>query len=411
MNRRLDWLTVALLGLACIAAGCEKDTDKVELRVLQTPSAQGSLGPNLARGADGIVVLSWMEPEGDGNALRFAVFEDGAWRNTRTVVSGANWFVNWADFPSVVPISNSQWAAHWLVRREAGGYAYDVHAAFSNDSGDSWSEPFTPHTDGTDTEHGFVTLFPDQGGVGMIWLDGRKFVNEYDENDVGASGMTLRTATFGADRTPVTETLVDDLICDCCQTDVAMTSQGPVAVYRNRTVDEIRDIYLTRNVDGAWQAGKPVGDDGWEIPGCPVNGPVIQAKGSQIAVAWFSAGNQQAKVQVAWSNDAGETLSNPVQVADGGLHGHVGAAMLPSGDMAVAWLSSAGGTVELHLRRVSSSGEAGPDQVIAEATGVASFSVPQVMLVGENLLLAWTDTSGEDSLIETALVPLPFLER
>jgi hypothetical protein len=409
MNRRLDRLTIALLCIACITAGCGKGADNHELRVLKTPSAEGSMGPNLARGADGTVVLSWIEPEGDGDALRFAVFGDGEWQNTRTVVNGANWFVNWADFPSVVPISKSQWAAHWLVRREAGGYAYDIHAAFSDDAGQTWSEPFTPHTDGTDTEHGFVTLFPDQGRVGMVWLDGRKFVNEYDENDVGASGMTLRTATFGADGSPVTDALVDDLICDCCQTDVAMTSRGPVAVYRNRTVDEIRDIYLTRYVDGAWQAGKPVGDDAWEIPGCPVNGPVIQAKDSQIAVAWFSAGNQRPKVQVAWSNDAGENMSDPIVIADGGLFGHVGAAMLPSGDMAVAWLSNAGGTAQLHLRRVSSSGEAGPDQVIAEATGVAAFSVPQILLVENKLLLAWTDASGEDSLVKTALVPVRFL--
>ena len=244
----------------------------------------------------------------------------------------------------------------------------------------------------------------------MIWLDGRKMVNEYDENDVGGSGMTLRAATFGGDHATDGETLVDDLICDCCQTDVAMTSLGPVAVYRDRTVDEIRDIYLTRFVDGAWQRGEPVGSDSWEIPGCPVNGPVIQAQGPQLAVAWFSAGNEQPKVQVAWSKDAGETMSAPVQVAGGGLHGHVGAAMLPSGDMAVTWLANAGGTAELHVRRVSPSGEAGPDQVIAEATGVAAFSVPQVLQLGENLLLAWTDASRQDSLVKTALVPLQYLQ-
>ena len=346
------------------------------------------MAPNLASGPDGTVVLSWIEPEGDSDALRFAVFEDKAWRNIRTVVSGDNWFVNWADFPAVVPISNSRWAAHWLVRREAGGYAYDIHAAISADSGNSWSEPFTPHTDDTDTEHGFVTHFSDGDGVGMIWLDGRKMVNEYDENDVGGSGMTLRAATFGGDHATDGETLVDDLICDCCQTDVAMTSLGPVAVYRDRTVDEIRDIYLNRFV----------------------NGPVIQAQGPQLAVAWFSAGNEQPKVQVAWSKDAGETMSAPVQVAGGGLHGHVGAAMLPSGDMAVTWLANAGGTAELHVRRVSPSGEAGPDQVIAEATGVAAFSVPQVLQLGENLLLAWTDASRQDSLVKTALVPLQYLQ-
>ena len=368
------------------------------------------MAPNLATGPDGTVVLSWIEPEGDGDALRFAVFDDNRWVKLRTVVRGDNWFVNWADFPSVVPISESLWAAHWLVRREASGYAYDIFAALSSDAGDSWSEPFTPHTDGTDTEHGFVTLFPNQGGVGMMWLDGRKMVNEWDENDVGASGMTLRAAVFGPDHAAMQETLVDDLICDCCQTDVAITSQGPVAVYRDRTVEETRDIYLTRFADNEWQAGQPVANDRWEVPGCPVNGPVIQAYDSDFAVAWFTAGNEDPKVLVAWSKEAGKNMSAPVQVAAGGLYGHVGAAMLPAGDMAVSWLSSAdGGTAELHLRRVSSSGEAGPDQVIAEAAGVAPFSVPQVLRVGESLLLAWTDTSGEDSLVKTAQVPLQFL--
>jgi hypothetical protein len=84
--------------------------------------------------------------------------------------------------------------------------------------------------------------------------------------------------------------------------------------------------------------------------------------------------------------------------------------------MAVSWLSSAeDGTTELHLRRVSPSGAAGPDKLIAEATiaeatGVAAFSVPQVALLGEDLLLAWTDASGEHSLVRTALVPLQFLD-
>ncbi len=399
----------ALFVVAC-GNGPDSAADPDTVLVIESPAGPGSMAPNLATGPDGTVVLSWIEPDGDMDLLNYSVFDGSGWSQASTVTSGDNWFVNWADFPSVVPISESLWAAHWLVRREAGGYAYDIYAAFSEDAGESWSEPFNPHTDNTDTEHGFVTMYPSSGGVGMVWLDGRKFVNEYDENDVAASGMTLRSAVFAPDRTPREEVLVDDLICDCCQTDVAITSEGPVAVYRDRTVEEIRDIYFTRYVDGKWLPGKPVGDDGWNIPGCPVNGPVIQANDSLVSVAWFSASNNEPKVQLAWSNDAGRTMSAPVEVATGGLLGHVGAAMLPAGDMAVGWLSkAAGGSAELHLRRVSASGHAGPDKVVAEATGVAPFSVPQLMLVGENLLLAWTDTSADESRVRTALIPLPYL--
>ncbi len=416
MTRRQDLVTSALLCLAGIVAGCgngpESTADYYAIRLLETPSGIDSVSPNLASGPVDTVVLSWIEPDGDLDLLRYSVFDGHGWNRPRTVTSGDNWFVNWADFPSVVPLSETLWAAHWLVRREAGGYAYDIYAAISRDAGNTWSAPFTPHTDNTDTEHGFVTIFPHHDGVGMVWLDGRKFVNEYDAKDVAASGMTLRAAVFGPDRTASEELLVDELICDCCQTDVAITPGGPVAVYRDRTVQEIRDIYLARYVDGAWQPGKPVGDDGWNIPGCPVNGPVIQASGSQLAVAWFSASNDQPRVQLAWSDDAGSTMSAPVEVAAGGVLGRVGAAMLPSGDMVVSWLSSAeGGRAELHLRRVSPSGQAGPDQAISEAAGVAAFSVPQLMLVGENLLVAWTESSGDSRRVRTALVPLQRLQE
>jgi len=135
MNIRMARLTITLLALISIAFGCTRQQDAPDLKqtkVLQTPAAQGSMASNLAAGPDGSIVLSWIEPEGDGDALRFSVFEDGNWATTRTVASGEDWFVNWADFPSVVPVSESRWAAHWLQRREAGGYAYDIRAVLSD---------------------------------------------------------------------------------------------------------------------------------------------------------------------------------------------------------------------------------------------------------------------------------------
>ena len=145
MKTRLYYQVAALLCLPAMVAGCAEgpNADSSELPI---PAAAGSMAPNLATGADGTVVLSWIEPEGAGHALQFTVFDGNTWGDARTVVTGENWFVNWADFPSVVPVSASDWAAHWLVRREAGGYAYDIHAALSDDAGNSWSESFLPHS-------------------------------------------------------------------------------------------------------------------------------------------------------------------------------------------------------------------------------------------------------------------------
>jgi hypothetical protein len=244
----------------------------------------------------------------------------------------------------------------------------------------------------------------------MIWLDGRKMVNEYDETDKVASGMTLRSATFDHELLPFKEALVDDLICDCCQTDIAITADGPIAVYRNRTVNEVRDIYVSRREFGEWQPGHPVGDDNWEIAACPVNGPVIQAMGSTVAVAWFTAPNELPRVKVAWSDNSGRTFADPVEVAVDRPLGHVGSALLPNGDLALSWLRSTGaGGAELLLSRISRSGEITAPLVFAEAADVFAFSVPQLTLEGDNLISAWTIEMDGTYGVASAIVPLSML--
>jgi len=399
-------LLVLVFGMA--GCGSEPGTDMTtsEIRLLETPAAIGSMGPNLVAGAGGSAILSWIEPFGDGSALRYSALDGDAWGMPQTVASGDNWFVNWADFPSVVPVSESLWAGHWLVRREAGGYAYDIYAAISADGGATWSEPFTPHSDDTDTEHGFVTIFPNDGGVGMVWLDGRKMVNDVTD-DVAASGMTIRSATFGADLSATREVLVDDLICDCCQTDVAITADGPVVVYRDRSVVEIRDIYVSRLVNGEWQEGQAVSDDNWEIPGCPVNGPVIKANGSDVAVAWFTASNERPVVKAAWSADSGQSFSKPIEVSSDQPLGHVGSALLPNGDLVVSWHHrTGGGRAELVLRRVSASGEMGNVHVLQEAADIFAFSVPQLLFVKNELIASWTSKVDDEFYVNSAAIPL-----
>ena len=65
--------------------------------------------------ADGSLVMSWLQPEGDTQLLMYSLFETGAWSEPREIARGDNWFVNWADLPSVVPIDSNTWIAHWLV--------------------------------------------------------------------------------------------------------------------------------------------------------------------------------------------------------------------------------------------------------------------------------------------------------
>lgn len=408
---RLFIRCVGCLSLATFFAGCAQDTTPVvfvpQLTPLPSVGVAGSMAPYLARGHDGAIVMSWLEPRDEEHMLQYAVLEDGGWGAPRTVASGDNWFVNWADFPSVMPISGDLWAAHWLVRQPAGGYAYDVTLSLSHDNGETWSEPTLAHSDNAEAEHGFVSFYPLDGGIGFIYLDGRKQVNEYTE-DPNETGMTLRAAMLTTAGALADEQLVDSLICDCCQTDVAMTAEGPIAVYRNRTEGEIRDIYVTRRVDGQWMAGTPIYNDNWEIPGCPVNGPEIFANGDDVAVAWFTGSNDTPKVQFVRSSDSGKTFSDPVIISTGELLGHVGMTLDSNGNAWITWQGSAGeGQVELKLRRVDTGNQMGPVHTIVAKGAVNSFSVPQIMIHGSNLVLAWTEGEYGKTRIMSAEVALP----
>lgn len=405
-------LLAACLLAASVVAGCTRDPERetagFEPRPLEAVSAAGSIGPHLAAAPGLPVVLSWVEPRDGAHALLYAVLGTDGWSEPRSVMAGNDWFVNWADFPSVTPLSGNLWAAHWLVRQPAGGYAYDVFVSLSSDGGTTWSEAVKPHNDGTPTEHGFVTLFPRGAGAGLIWLDGRKTMEPPSHEGV-TNGMTLRAATLTREGTIVDAAVVDGLTCDCCQTDVALTQRGAIAVYRDRTEGEIRDIYAARLAEDGWRPGRAVAEDGWKINGCPVNGPVVASEGDHLAVAWFTGADDQPRVRVTRSPDAGMTWTAPVDVAGDGTSGHTGLALLPDGAVAVSWICDRPAGASVCLRTVSADDERGPVHVVSGAGGVPPFSVPQLVRDGQRLIAAWTEKSGNTTRIASAIIPIASL--
>jgi hypothetical protein len=372
-------------------------------------AAKDSFAPHLAVASDGTVVMNWLEPAGDGHALRFSVLKNNQWETPRTVSSGGNWFANWADFPSVVPIREQFWVAHWLVSQPAGGYAYDVAVSVSNDAGQSWSEPFLSHDDQTATEHGFVSFFPDREGAGMIWLDGRNMTGEAHNHGAEGSGegMTLRSALVTADAEVLQPRLVDNLVCDCCQTDIALSEAGPVAVYRNRTGEEIRDIYYARLLNGRWDTGRPVSDDQWNISGCPVNGPAIAARGNDLVVAWYTGANEESAVKVAFSSDYSEGFEPAIKMDVADPLGGVDVLLLDNGDSVVSWLGeTAEGKAVFRLQRVSHNGIKGQQHQIAVTSAGRMTGFPQMVSTGEKIVLAWTDRSDQKTVIKSVWIPL-----
>jgi hypothetical protein len=409
--------------MAVLLLGCADDgpgagtAGRAELPdpvVLQVPAGLGVVYPFVAA-ARGEFIMSWTEPAEPGHALRFTTLSatdavgstlDGStpgWSEVRTVATGDDWFVNWADFPSVVPAPDGQLGAHWLQRSGPGTYAYDVVIAQSDDGGISWSAPVRPHRDGTQTEHGFVSLFPHEGALAAVWLDGRRFAGNTDEEP--SREMTVRFTTL-RDGVPDSETLLDARACDCCQTTAVVTTDGPLVAYRDRTEDEIRDIVVTRLVDGAWTEPRTVHDDGWHITGCPVNGPQADATGRTVAIAWFTQADERPRVLAAFSTDAGARFSAPIGIDDGDPLGRVDLLLLDDGRALVVWLERAGEEADLRGRLVSADGTVGPSRLLARTSAQRASGFPRMARSGSAVLLAWTDATAQPNTVRAAVLDL-----
>lgn len=395
----------ALAGLAAILLlGCVgRDVDRPALGSIDTlasPAAPGSAEPNLATGTDGRVYLSWIEPAGDSmHALRFATLEGDRWSAPRTIVSRADLFVNWADFPSIVALSGQRLAAHWLQRSGDAKYAYEVRVAQSSDAGQTWSEPLVPHRDGTATEHGFVSLFPFRDSLGAIWLDGRNFARA--AKGESADMMLLMTAIAPAGPAGA-ERVLDERVCDCCQTSLALAASGPIVVYRDRLAGEIRDISVVRWTDTAWSRATVVHADDWKIDACPVNGPAIAANGDHVAVAWFTAARDSARVYVATSANSGVSFGEPVRVDDGNPVGRVDVELDDRGGALISWMEfTAGQQADVRVRRIDPEGQRGASTVVARTSGARASGFPRMASRANEVLFAWTE-AGSPSRIRVA---------
>lgn len=309
---------------ASSTASYAEETGLFRLTDRGSPVGINAREPSLAPLSDGRVLLSWTEESGTEAEVRMAILNGSEWSDLRTINVSSKTYINWADFPSVVALAGGGLAAQWLELNGPGDYQYDVKIAFSKDEGRSWTDPIVPHDDRSQREHGFVSLVPDQfGGLTALWLDGR----EYDSQTEGESfenAMQLRARQINSDGTLNAESLLDVRTCTCCQTSAARTGSGDiVAVYRDRTADEIRDISVVRQTNGEWTEPATIYNDGWEIAGCPVNGPAIDTMGDRISVIWFTAAENEPKVRIAFSDDGGAQFDEPLRIDLGAAAGRV----------------------------------------------------------------------------------------
>jgi hypothetical protein len=399
----MSWKSAAVIVItlvSCACAAARHPDAPLVIQPLELSAGDGSLAPQLTATGEKAIV-SWIAAEGKRSTLKFAERTAAGWTAPRDVAAGDDWFTNFADVPTVLRLADGTLAAEWLVETDPRREAYDIKLAFSKDDGRTWSTPTSPHHDGTTTQHGFASLFQMPGaGLGLVWLDGRQTDNPENDN------MSVRAAVFDRAGTETSETLVDDRVCDCCPTAVAIAAGGPVAAFRDRSPEEVRDIAVSRFVDGRWTPSTRVHADDWKIEACPVNGPAISAHGRTVVVAWMTA-KDDSRAYAAFSNDEGATFGTPIRLDDSGTLGRVGVTLLDDGSAIASWIDFANKRAQLQLRRIEASGARGAAQTVAGLGGERTNGYPRLVRRGNELVFAWTEGTEGVSKVRTAAAKLP----
>jgi len=363
---------------------------KKEIYIQEIPFSyeNSNAQPNLVS-SDGSLSLSWISSKEENEAsLNYSQYIEGRWIKPQIIASGSNWFINWADFPAHAINQDLIITSH-LKKSASGKYTYDVVLNLQKLSGEKIKEDFLLNTDGIKAEHGFVSIIANnKKGFFITWLDGRNTIEKKIDGD--HKPMTIRFAEITDKGDVIKESELDASTCDCCQTSIAITDDGPIVVYRDRGEKEVRDIYSVKNINGTWEEPNEVHDDGWIINGCPVNGPKVAVNSKDLAVAWFTVSNGNPLVNVSFSKNNGNSFGAPLKVNDHDALGRVDVSFLNDEEVIVSYMEVDDIGTYLRIKKVSFDGKISEPITISKIDGGRNTGVPQLEIIDSDIFIVWT---------------------
>ena len=404
----LPWF-ILLLGTAAAVAAPQKVQFRLHQQDIPLPSGEEMQLASFAEGPLSQTHLLWVDllpgTEEESPALpvlRTAQWQGNAWSDVQELARGNNLFLNWADTPRMAVQENGAAIVTWLEHLPAkeGGKSpgYGIRYRWRPGADQSWSESAWLHQDLASREHGFVTL--------LALPDGSFQASFLQTGATMADPTMLRSVIIYADGTKSAERLLDEQVCDCCDTaGVVLPSGKTMVIYRNRSEEEVRDIHLVREdplaPEGEQAESLALSADQWKIQGCPVNGPAITNQGRFVMVAWYTQfQGKLPQVKAVLSRSGGTKFVIPTILA-GGHHtiGRVAAAYFPQGEVAVSWLEKIDdGKAQWVMRKIPTKGPAGAKRVLGSVPDSRDSGFLSMRSTEDGVLAVWRDTQASNGL-------------
>lgn len=393
MNKNLSWTFLVLL----IVYGCTKD---YILQPISLKATFQSSEPNLFTSLDGTTYLSFISTDlsSEESKLYFSTLDldNLKWNNPSLINSSADWFVNWADFPRITANNLNGLSVHYLQKSGEDTYSYDIKVMNSSDGGANWSKPLKLHTDNTKTEHGFVSTINYNNDFLSTYLDGRQ--NELAKHDKGVKPqMTLRSTSYNVDGEILMDKLIDDRVCDCCQTDLGITKSNiPITVYRDRSENETRDIYYSFFKDSNWSIPAVVNNDKWIISGCPVNGPAISTFKNSSSVVWYTEEEGESKLKIAFSENIINGFDDPILINANDPLGRVDIEMISETSSLISYMDIVDEKAYIKVQKINSITGNNKFIIIEEISNTRASGFPKINIIdNDKTIITWTDAQNK----------------
>jgi hypothetical protein len=418
--------------------------------------ADGQPAPVLAAAAtvgvpDRVNEYASIASDGAWVALAWAATSDAAGTNVYASVSrdgGASFgrpvrvnavdrqaSINGEQPPRVAFVKASATPAIVIVWTAKGAAGTLLLSARSTDGGATFGPSTTVPGSAAAGNRGWqsIAVDPGSGRVYTAWLDHRDTVGQGDaghamhQHDAASTAAPSGDGTARAQRsqlfvgavgTDLRATGIVRGVCYCCKTAAITAPDGALYLaWRHVYPGNQRDIALAVSRDRGRSFTGParVSADGWQLDGCPENGPSLAVAKGRVFVLWPTlvkqAGGETLRLFLSSTAD-GMRFSPRVEVPTAGAAYHAQLVAAPGGTLIAAWDEAVAGAprrVRLAWGRPDEQGRTRFDPI---DPGIDTDGVyPVLTTTPTHAVVAWSGRGGAASPLRVRRIPLSGLDR
>jgi len=272
--------------------------------------------PVLTKTPKGAVLLTWTEKDAKGTGS-FCMAESAdngkTFSNRRVIVSGAGISGSRLMRPKVMTKKDGSLVAVFANRTDVNGKrSTDIQTSSSTDNGLTWSSPKSVDADATPGVRGFfdATVLPNDEIV-VAYLKDVAGSTKHEERDLRL--VLTKNGVFQP------ETIIDHVVCDCCNISLLVDDRGALTVYYRDNNDDIRDMAKMTSTDNGLTFSKPqiIFTDNWKIAGCPHSGAYSTNYGTGKLITWFSGTEKDKGVRLVTQDGKRLALANDPSARNG----------------------------------------------------------------------------------------------